>query len=288
MITNRRADEKPSLWRPGRLVEIEPTITMTTTEAAFITDEQKQLYKDEGYMILESIVPEEHLELLRGNCQERVDAIEADMAKQGVTRIGLNAKNSRYFAAFVYRERPEMGRFIFSELMAEICRATIGDEAYLFWDQYVVKGTDKDSAFSWHQDSGFGGTVKAPEYVTCWVTLDDVTLENGTVYLLPYSEVGIRTLVNHVKDPRTNDMVGYFGKNPGVPVVLPAGSIAVFSSFVFHRSGPNLTNKLRRVYLPQYSPTIQLDDEGKQRGQAVPFLKNGEIVWHEGQPYPGA
>jgi ectoine hydroxylase-related dioxygenase (phytanoyl-CoA dioxygenase family) len=259
---------------------------MTTTETSLITDEQKQLYKDEGYMILENVVSPQDLELLRSNCQERVDAIEADMVKQGVDRIGLNAKNSRYFAAFVYREHLEMGRFIFGELMAEICRATIGNEAYLFWDQYVVKGTDKDSAFSWHQDSGFGGVFNAPEYVTCWIALDDVSLENGTVFLLPYSEVGIRTLVQHVRDPRTNDMVGYFGSNPGIPAIVPAGSIVAFSSFVFHRSGPNLTNKLRRVYLPQYSPAIQLDDAGQQRGQFVPFLRDGEIVWRDGQPYP--
>jgi ectoine hydroxylase-related dioxygenase (phytanoyl-CoA dioxygenase family) len=252
---------------------------MTTTENALITDEQKKLYQEEGYMILERCVPEEHLALLRDNCQERIDAIEADMVKQGVDRLGLNAKNRRYFAAFCYEQRPEMGRFIFSELMAEICRATIGDEAYLFWDQYVVKGTDKDSAFSWHQDSGFGGTFNAPEYVTCWVTLDDVTLENGTVFLLPYPEVGIRTLVKHVRDPRTNDMVGYFGRNPGIPAIVPAGSIVVFSSLVFHRSGSNLTDKLRRVFLPQYTPAKQLDDEGKQRGQCVPFLHQGEIVW---------
>jgi ectoine hydroxylase-related dioxygenase (phytanoyl-CoA dioxygenase family) len=256
---------------------------MTTTETAFITDEQKQLYKDEGYMILENCVPEEHLELLRANCQSRVDAIEADMAAQGVDRLGLNARGRRYFAAFCYEQKPELGRFVFSELMAEICRATIGNEACLFWDQYVVKGTDKDSAFSWHQDSGFGGTITAPEYVTCWVTLDDVSLENGTVFLLPYSEVGIRTLVKHVRDPRTNDMVGYFGKTPGIPAIVPAGSIVAFSSFVFHRSGPNLTDKLRRVFVPQYSPAPQLDDEGKPRGQAVPFLHEGEIVWQPKQ-----
>ena len=76
-------------------------------------------------------------------------------------------------------------------------------------------------------------------------------------------------------------MVGYFGKNPGIPVILPAGSIAVFSSYVFHRSGPNLTNKLRRIYLPQYSPDIIRDLKGNQWAQAVPFLKNGENVWRE-------
>jgi hypothetical protein len=71
-------------------------------------------------------------------------------------------------------------------------------------------------------------------------------------------------------------MVGYFGKDPGVPVIVPAGSIAAFSSYIFHRSGPNLTDKLRRIYLPQYSPTVILDLQGKPWGQSVPFLKNGE------------
>ncbi len=143
----------------------------------------------------------------------------------------------------------------------------------------MVKGTDKDSSFSWHQDSGYVH-LECPMYLTCWVTLDDVTLENGTVFLLPYSESGIRSVVKHIPDPRTNDLVGYFGKNPRhTPIVLPAGSIAVFSSYVFHRSGPNLTDKLRRVYLPQYSPEIIYNLKGEHHGQAIPFLKDGEIVW---------
>ena len=200
------------------------------------------------------------------------------MDAKKVDRLGLCARGKRYFLAYAYQKKPELGRFVFSELMAEVCRASIGEEAYLVWDQYVVKGVDKDSSFSWHQDSGYVHH-ECPMYLTCWVTLDDVSLENGTVYLLPYSESGIRSVVQHIKDPRTNDQVGYFGKNPGIPAIVPAGSIVAFSSYVFHRSGPNLTDKFRRVYLPQYSPKIILDLKGKQWGQAVPFLKNGENIW---------
>jgi len=252
---------------------------MSTTLAArpVVTEAQKQNFKEEGFFMLERCVPEEHLQLMRDKCQGFIDRADAEMTAQGVQRSGLNAKGKRYFVHNCYKKEPELGGFVFSELMAEICRATIGSEANLFWDQYVVKGADKDSAFSWHQDSGYVH-IDCPMYVTCWVTLDDVTLENGTVYLLPYSEVGIRSVVNHIYDPASNDMVGYFGKNPGQPVTLPAGSIAVFSSYVFHRSGPNLTHKMRRVYLPQYASTVILDQKGNQKGQAVPFLRNGEIV----------
>jgi len=254
-----------------------PIYMHTTLTSPRISEAQKQHFQKEGYFILESCVPEEHLKILQDNCQAFIDAADAEMIAKGVDRIGLSARGKRYFNAYCYEKSAILGEFIFSDLMADICRATIGGEANLFWDQYVVKGPDKDSSFSWHQDSGYVH-IKCPMYVTCWVTLDDVTLENGTVYLLPYSKVGIRSVVNHIPDPRTGDMVGYFGEDPGLSVVVPAGSIAVFSSYVFHRSGPNLTDKLRRVYLPQYAATVILDAEGKQKGQAVPFLRNGEIV----------
>ncbi len=254
---------------------------MNTLTAPLISDEQKQQFRDEGYFVLERCVPEEHVQLLRDNCQSFIEAADARMIAQGVERIGLDALGKRYFVSRCYEQRPGLGQFIFSELMAEVCRATIGDEANLFWDQYVVKGTDKDSSFSWHQDSGFVH-MECPMYLTCWITLDDVTLENGTVFLLPYSQVGIRTLVRHIPDPRTNDLVGYFGKDPGQPIIVPAGSMAVFSSYVFHRSGPNLTDKQRRVFLAQYAPERILNLKGGQHGLAVPFLRKGEIVWPSG------
>ena len=247
-----------------------------------ITEEMKQQFREDGYFTLERVVPEEHLELLRNNCRQFMAEADAKMDAEGVDRLGISAKGKRYFVNKCYEKIPSMGKFIFSDLMAEICRATIGDEAFLFWDQYVVKGPSKDSSFSWHQDSGYVH-MDCPMYLTCWITLDDVTLENGTVYLLPYQQVGIKTVVKHIKDERTNDLVGYFGKDPGIPVTLPAGSIAVFSSYVFHRSGPNLTDKLRRVFLAQYSPTEIRSYEGKLWGQAVPFLRQGENVWTEAE-----
>jgi hypothetical protein len=43
---------------------------------------------------------------------------------------------------------------------------------------------------------------------------------------------------------------------------VPAGSIACFSSTLFHRSGPNTTDRMRRVYVAQYSATPILDADG--------------------------
>jgi len=238
-----------------------------------VSPEHIRQYQDEGYFILERIIPEAHLALLREECQKYIDEVNARMEAEGVDKLGLNHKHSRYFIAAYKQDRnPRLAEFLFSPLMRDICHATLGTDPYLFVEQYVVKAAERGGKFSWHQDSGYIGHAHRP-YLTCWCTLDDVNEENGTVYLLPYSRQGTKELVPHVKDPETNDKVGYFGDDPGMPVFVPAGSIACFSSTVFHRSGPNRTNGMRRIYLAQYS--------------AEPILKaDGSAPWNLAEPFP--
>jgi ectoine hydroxylase-related dioxygenase (phytanoyl-CoA dioxygenase family) len=242
-----------------------------------ISDEQRAQFEVEGYFILENMIPQTHMEGLRDECQRFIELADAEMDRQGVNVIGLNHRNSRYFMAFASKESQKVRDFLYSDLMAELCKATLGENSYLFFDQYVVKCAEKGMNFSWHQDSGYVGFPHKP-YLTCWCTLDDVSEENGTVYILPYDRAGTRECLEHVKDPETNDMVGYFGTDPGIPVIVPAGSIAVFSSTVFHRSGPNTTLNQRRIFLAQYSCEVILNENGVAKFHSTPFVIDGENV----------
>lgn len=256
---------------------------MTTAETSNragvqITEAMRRQYRDEGYFVLERALSDEQLELLRSGAQYAVDKLDALMDKEGVDQIGIASRGKRYFAQAISTERPELRTVLFSDLMAEICRATLGDEAYLFWEQYVIKAGDPDTTFAWHQDSGYVHENHKP-YVTLWIALDDVTEENGSVYLLPYSRSGIRSYVKHIRDERVNDQVCYFGSDPGLPITVPAGSIAVFSSFVIHRSGANRTDRMRRVFTTSYSSEVITTADGtKPWGESEEFLRGGEIV----------
>jgi ectoine hydroxylase-related dioxygenase (phytanoyl-CoA dioxygenase family) len=96
---------------------------------------------------------------------------------------------------------------------------------------------------------------------------------------LPYSRAGTRDVVEHVRDNKTNDLIGYFGSDPGDPVVVPAGSIVCFSSTLFHRGGPNPADHPRRVYVAQYSSEpILSQDRSRPRHLADPFLLDGKRV----------
>ena len=251
---------------------------MNTIEKLVITAEKKRQYQEEGFFILERVIPEDELELIRKECMELIVAQDNEMDKLGVTEHNLSRKNSRYFVFNSYKERPHLGKFIFSDRMAEICKATIGDTAYLFWEQFVVKGTDKKGAeFTWHQDSGYVD-YKHKYYVNAWIPLDDVNEENGTVALLSYKLAGTKEKVEHKPVPESNDRVGYFGSEKGISANCPAGSIVVFSSTTFHRSGTNNTDKMRRAWALQYSPEVIYEADGSLKGLDELFLKDGKRV----------
>jgi ectoine hydroxylase-related dioxygenase (phytanoyl-CoA dioxygenase family) len=242
-----------------------------------ITSDHARQFKEEGFFVLERVVPANHLEALRDECQRFIDERDREMDRLGVDALDLDHRGSRYFV-HAYGESPAVRQFLFSDLMAHIAQVALGDTVYLFNEQYVVKAAERGMKFGWHQDSGFIGYAHRP-YLTCWIALDDVTEANGTVYLLPYSRAGTRDVVEHVRDEETNDLIGYFGDDPGDPVIAPAASIACFSSTLFHRSGPNTTDAMRRIYLAQYSAEqILSEDRSVPRHLAEPILINGERV----------
>ena len=244
-----------------------------------ISPEQVAQYHDEGYTILERVIPEKHLEALRTEARHHIDLMHAEMDVQGTDTLGISHRNKRYFISNKHPNSEALKEFLFSDFMAEITKALLGDEVYLFYEQYVIKAAEKGMKFSWHQDSGFVD-FEHSAYLSCWCALDDMSEANGTIYVLPYSRAGTRELVEHVKEEGTNDRIGYHGTDSGIPVIVPAGSIALFSSLTFHNSGTNTTPKMRRSYLAQYSAEPMGNDD-KSKGAttlAVPFLKGGKRV----------
>jgi hypothetical protein len=263
---------------------------MPATLDDILTDEQKQLFAKEGYMILPGIISDDMLQMLREECSYFLGYYDATLDLGGAKSEGISHRGKRYFVSNRYRMSPRLWRFLFSPLMAEIGQAVLGGDLYLFSEQWVVKGAEVGMKFAWHQDSGYvkfhDKDTRHRAYLTCWCTLDDVSEENGTVYLLPHSRGGTsHTIFDHTRQPETNDLVGYTGGDPGIPVVAPAGSVVVFTSFNFHRSGANTTDRMRRIYLAQYSAEPLLTAQGELWGQAVPFVKAGQVVYDRDQDF---
>jgi ectoine hydroxylase-related dioxygenase (phytanoyl-CoA dioxygenase family) len=249
-----------------------------------ISPAHRAAYHQEGYMILPSVIPQDTLVMLREECSYYLGYFDAMMDAKGVEVDNLCHRGRRYFISKRYRLSPRLWRFLFGPLMAEIAQSALGPNVYLFHEQWVVKGAEQGMKFGWHQDSGYvkhhDPTTRHKPYLTLWCTLDDVSEENGTVYLLPHSRGGTKDkILDHDKEEGTNDVIGYTGDDPGEAIAVPAGSVVAFTSYNLHRSGANHTDRMRRIYLPQYSCEPILRPDGKPWAMAVPFVKDGKIIY---------
>ena len=264
-----------------------------------ISEENKSQFLQEGYFLLPEVIEKTVLDALCDVCDycieefntsEPIDEGEEKSRHDGelntrVTAEGkqfqtsvLNIKNSRYFLEQRHVEHPALAEFILCPLMAEICFATIGPNAYFHFEEFVIKFPLGGASFSWHQDGAYVPTHRLP-YVSAWCALDAVNEENGTIYILPYSRAGTRELVDHDRDDGEMEKVGYDGNDPGIAAVLPAGSVAVFASNVLHRSGDNISNSKRRALLVQFSAEPILSEDGTTPWHSDdPFLRDGEII----------
>ena len=238
-------------------------------------------FRAEGYAVFPRALSAEALDLLRAECARFVSREDARMDAAGVDALGLSRRGERYFANECQREQPALRAVLFSEAMANICRATLGDDAYFFFDQFVVKGGDPaapDNSFGWHQDSGYmaqnGGPPDHAPYLTCWCPLDDATVENGTVRVIPGSHAA--GIVPH---ERVGADLQVVTRDEGVTLEARAGDVVAFSSRLLHATGANRTDRPRRVYLAQYSPEAILDPGTRHlRRNAIAFLRDGRQV----------
>lgn len=249
-----------------------------------ISDIQKKHYAEEGFMIVPEFLYLKELELIRKICNQSIEMIEEDMRLRGITEDRINLLGKKYFINNARKIHPELNEVIFSERAATVCRATIGDIAYLHNEQFVVKMTDTATSFAWHQDSGYsvyqGGSARHTPYVTFWIALDDMSNANGTISVLPFSRSPSRGLIEHTWEAEHNAMVGYRGDDPGEIVEVKAGTLVAFSSCLLHKSGANTTDKPRRSYFIAFTPELfTYNDPSKgvySSGEAL--MINGQLM----------
>lgn len=138
--------------------------------------------------------------------------------------------------------------------IVDVVESLIGPDIKLFGSQCFMKppgGVQKP----YHQDSAYF-TIEPLSLVTCWIALDDVTVENGCMWVIPGSHTdGIYDHSQPWEVAGRTDMQipdASIDISREVPITLSAGSCSFHHSVLLHRSGPNQTESHRRGLAVHY------------------------------------
>src|SRR5579871_423609 len=238
-----------------------------------LTPEQRAQFAQDGFFIMEGIFRAEEMEALEAAI-DRHTLEHNDRLREG-ERGGISRADEIQFTAFLAEHDDAIRAFATQEKMAAIAVALLGPDVRLYWNQAVYKYPETPRPFPWHQDNGYT-PVEPEQYLTCWLALTDATLENGCIWVLPGSHKN--GTLPHTDSPLGR--VGYDGPDPGVPVPVRKGSMAVFSSLLLHKSGPNLTpSEIRKAYILQYCQADTRDAmTGKPFDDRIRVTQNGVKV----------
>jgi ectoine hydroxylase-related dioxygenase (phytanoyl-CoA dioxygenase family) len=143
---------------------------------------------------------------------------------------------------------------VFELRARSIAEQLCGEGMAIDFDQLLAKSPGRpDAVFGWHQDQAYWIDTDDRRTATCWLAVDDSTIDNGCMQFLPGSHAepvrphhplhGDRSASHTlVTDLREGDVMR--------PVPIARGDITVHNERVLHGSGGNTTtSSYRRAYI---------------------------------------
>jgi ectoine hydroxylase-related dioxygenase (phytanoyl-CoA dioxygenase family) len=256
-----------------------------------LSDEQVSFYREHGYLPGVRVLTDEQVEVLRTelnvffqpdhdghelwyeyHTNEAVDPSTVLFHALGAWRIGAGFHDLLWNPAFTVPA---------SQLLAGAVR---------FWhDQLFCKPAKHGGVVAWHQDYSYWTRTRPMAHLTCWIGLDDSSIDNGCVHYVPGSHnwdllkiTGLAGDMDAIRNVLTDDQWEQF-RNP-VAVELKKGECTFHHPMMVHGSFENRTERPRRATVINVvrDGVASATDEVLLRG--VPALRAGQQL--EGQFFP--
>ena len=246
-----------------------------------------EAFRRDGYVHLPSVMSEEEMQaiedvydrFLRGEIAVAgKDFNDMTTGEHGTDPSGYAVVN----VMLPRRYLPQWQGNLFERRAQSIAEQLCGEGMTIDFDQLLAKSPGRaDAVFHWHQDQAYWIDTDDRRTATCWLAVDDSTLENGCMQFLPGSHRepvrphrplhGDRSASHTlVTDLRPEDVMR--------PVEIRRGDITVHNEGVLHGSGGNTSrDSYRRAYIVALRSESTVAEE-RRRGFTHSHNDAGEVL----------
>ena len=248
-----------------------PTVVLAELNTPFeLTKDQIDFFRENGFIKIKSILSAETIDVMDVIISEEVDRLNTQ-------HLEMKDRDT-YGKAFlqimnIWRNSDLVKEIVFSKRLAKVAANLLEVEGVrLYHDQALYKEPGGGHT-PWHADQYYW-PLSTSKTITAWIPLQETTMELGP---LEFSAKSFEILDGRNKEisDESQQVLESLLKHAGYNHVVEPfdlGEISFHTGWLYHRAGPNTTDRMRKVMT-----MIYMD---KDMTLKVPENKNQQADWH--------
>ena len=228
-----------------------------------LSQNQKKQFWSDGFLLVENAINDRQLKNLKKTFLDGVNESRNYKADYGETmdgrpRFDLQPGHSSDVPGLRRIQSPEEISEVFADVMrngrsVDMCAELIGQGIRFHHGKVNSKLPGTATKVNFHQDFPFEPMTN-DDMITCLLFIDDVTLENGPLEVVPGTHKG--PLYSHwhngIFTGSVSDEILAEHEDKIIRCTGKAGSVCLMHASLLHGSAPNLSNKSRTLYISTY------------------------------------
>jgi ectoine hydroxylase-related dioxygenase (phytanoyl-CoA dioxygenase family) len=218
-----------------------------------LTNEQISFYRENGYVAGIKMLNQNQLQVLRQELLELIDPAHPghELFYEFNANESADPEQILFHALGAWRIKPGLHDLLWNPAFL-VAAAQLLQGPVRFWhDQIFYKPAHHGGVVIWHQDYSYWTRTTPVAHLSCWIGLDDSTLENGCLHYVPKSHrwpllprAGFASRMDTILQSLTPSQREEFKP---VPIELKAGECAFHHPLMVHGSYDNETARPRRA-----------------------------------------
>ena len=227
-----------------------------------VSQAQIEAYQEQGFLVVEGLLNDEDVEAIRSDA---IKLCRGEYKSENLHPVP-NAESdtaplSRYLCIHQpHHVSPVMREYLAHPAVSRALSRLVAPDVKCMQSMLFIK-PPRFPGQAWHQDEVYIPT-RDRSLTGAWYALDDVTVENGCMWVLPGSHrngyLYPQRLHGRPEEFDSAQESYGFDDREEIPVACRAGAVVFFNGYLLHRSRKNRSDRFRRVLVNHYMNAYSL------------------------------
>lgn len=255
-----------------------------------LTHDQIEFFHEHGYLAGIRALTDEQVEALRGELAELIDSNHPgnNLFYEFHSNEATDPSTVLFHALGAWRISPAFHDLLWNPAFLMPASQLLGGAVRFWHDQLFVKPPHHGGVVAWHQDYSYWTRTQPMAHLSCWIGLDNSTVENGCVHYVPGSHrwnllpiTGLANDMFAIQSVLNEQQKAQFKP---LAIELKAGECSFHHPLMVHGSFANRSDRPRRGAVINVFRNGVRSASDKPLLEGVPPIPAGEKM--QGQFFP--